>query len=173
MEDLERAPFDVVQIDSPNQRIIRRKRIFVAIPIAAAGVIFLMVLWEIVRQNLPAETLTHWPWRLKLLDLESGTTLLTVLVVVILTRTQYAETIRPAIGWTEQPATSGIGHILASRHTKDAKSCVIVNVFNGGGGSAVLVSVDYRVAIATQADVSEWLSHPLLYSTMDSYGLVN
>lgn len=171
MGDLERATFDIVQIDSPHQRIIRRKRIFVAFPIVFCGIIFLMVLWEIVRQNLPSETLKHWPWRLKLFDLGSGATLLTVLMVVVLTRTQYAETIRPAVGWTQRLVRGGVDYTLASRHVNKAKEFVIVNVFNGGGGSAVVVSVDYRIAFMAQAAVSEWLTHSLLYSGMDSYGL--
>jgi len=172
MADAEEETFDVVQVDSPHQRVIRRKRIFVAVPLTFAALVFLMVLWEILRQNIPAETLKHWPWRLELLNLEAGATVLTVLVVVVFTRTQYAEAVRPAIGWTLVPVRGGVDHSLAMHHIKDTKGLVIVNLFNGGGGGAVLVSIDYRVALATQADIPGWLSHPELHAALDRYGLL-
>ncbi|GIF31199.1 hypothetical protein Aut01nite_41850 [Actinoplanes utahensis] len=163
--------FDVVEIDSSLQRVIRRKRLFVAVPIAAGVLAFLMVVWEVIRQNVPDGYLKRWPWKLELLNLESGATVLTVLIVVVFTRMQYAETVRPSIGWTMGPVRSEAERSSAAYWLSDIRHMMIVNVFNGGGGGAVLVGVHYRVALSTQEHTSGWIDHAELYELLDSFGM--
>jgi hypothetical protein len=38
-----------------------------------------VLVWEIIGPNLPADVLQHWPWRLRIFDLQSGATIVTVL----------------------------------------------------------------------------------------------
>jgi len=149
--------FEVEELDSPIQRIVIRQKRFSLTPQIAVGLSGLTVCWEIVRQNLPPEVAKAWPWRLELLDLQSGTTVLTVFLAILFTRMQYAETIRPAIGWTFGIPPSRANLPLPAK--RNGRDLLAVNVFNGGGGRAVLLSVQYRFALTHEEHPSNWILH--------------
>jgi hypothetical protein len=163
------GPYRVEEIDSPLQRTIRRRRAFFAAPIAATILASIALSWEIVRQNLPANMLEHWPWRLRLLDLQSGATVVTVLGLLLFTRAQYAEIVRPVIGWS-------LRHELIDNHTqplKGAGTALILVIYNSGGGVAVVESATYRFARNEDEIPSPWISADQIHGYLASAGLQN
>jgi hypothetical protein len=161
--------FEVEELDSPIQRVVRRQTLFHRAPQVAIAIAALVVGWEIVRQNLSAGTVTSWPWRLKLLDLESGATVLTVFLVIAYTRMQYAETVRPIIGWTFTVPPLGV--ILPLPISRDRPDLLAVNMFNSGGGRAVVISVDYRFALLSEQVPSDWVRHDRFLHILAQRGL--
>jgi hypothetical protein len=131
----------------------------------------LLVVWEMLRQNLPDPMKEHWPWRLQLLDLGSGATVATVIAALVLTRMQYAQTVRPAIGFHQ---------VLTKGKTEELSVGVIdeatwkVEVYNGSSGILTVESLSYRVASTDVVDGAEipWLDHGGAGQVMRAAGLV-
>jgi hypothetical protein len=159
--------FDIEELDSPLQRVVARKKVYILAPAAGAAFALTLLVWEIVRRNLPADALRHWPWRLELLDLQSASTILTVLLIVLFTRMQYAETVRPVLGWTLVPPHRDGLPVPGSRD-----QLMMVNAFNGGNGGTVIESVRYRMALLGQPQPTPWLAHDAFYAALETAGLV-
>jgi hypothetical protein len=164
-----RSHYGVEEIDSPLQRTTHRRSAFFALPIAAEAIASALFFWEVLRQNLPPEILGHWPWKLRVFDLESGATIVTVLAVIILTRAQYAVSARPIIGGSLHP-------------TSQPESCSIpwerrpileLTIFNGGATAAAIKSFSYRLARNEDPTPSAWLSHDGMQKFMSETGLAS
>jgi hypothetical protein len=158
--------FAIEEIDSPIQRVIHRRWAFFVLPIAATIAALALMAWEIIRQNLPAGILLHWPWRLKLLDLQSGATVATVLILFLIARAQYAEAVRPVIGWSLRPARIRQRPSLL----KNPEDVLTLEIFNGGG-LAVIESVSYRFARNEDSVPSPWVSYDRFDEYMSRAGL--
>ncbi|MGK5684769.1 hypothetical protein [Actinoplanes sp. URMC 104] len=161
--------FPVEVLDSPDQRVTHRRRAFFLVPVIATSVAGGLLLWEVVRQNLPADVVAHWPWKLEVFDLESGATIVTVLAILLYTRAQYAETVRPVIGSALQLASP-----FEQGSDVDGQEPVLkLSIFNGGGGVAVVQSCTYRIARNEDAVPSPWLPYDRMQQYMTSVGLVS
>jgi hypothetical protein len=139
---------------SAQQRVVQRNRKYVMLPASALALALLLVSWQLIRENLPENSVQRWPWRLQLLDLQSSVTLFTVLVVLLFTRMQYAETLRPALGWSITPR----GGLTAIGHPGQEQGQWQVRMFNGGGGMAILSSIEYRIEFASDRPQNRWLT---------------
>ncbi|MER5925461.1 hypothetical protein [Streptomyces mirabilis] len=63
------------------------------------GVAVLLLGYSLFRENLSARLTRDWPWKLRLLDIESAVTAVLGMGGAALARAQYARTVRPAIGY--------------------------------------------------------------------------
>ena len=154
--------------DYPRQRVIRRNRVFVLLPITALLVSAALIIWEVARLNLSNTTRSQWPWRLNLLDLQSAATIFTVLLAIVLTRFQYAVVTRPMIGWGLHPADESF---LRDNLIDLPGAMWSIDAFNGGGGPATLESIHYKIAI-TPREPTRWLNYREAMSTLVADGMV-
>lgn len=126
------------------QRRIRRNRWLFTAPLVLLCVLGGVLVWEIVRGNIPAEARSHWPWRLELMSAEPLASLLAVSAGAVLARAQYARTVRPALGWRSE---------FVSGQLPGTAKAWSVGVLNGGQHNVVVDHVDYRLVLA--ADPAE------------------
>ncbi|MEU2394295.1 hypothetical protein [Streptomyces sp. NPDC007369] len=120
------------------QRRIRRSPMLFTAPLVLLCVLVAILLWEVVRANLPEATRAHWPWRLQLMSEEPLASLLAVTAGAVLARAQYARTVRPMLGW-RSAYTAG--------ELPGGEQAWSTGVFNGGQHTAALQSVDYRLVM--------------------------
>ncbi|NGO78762.1 hypothetical protein G6045_24340 [Streptomyces sp. YC504] len=129
-----------------RQRRVRRSPLLFTAPLVLLCLLLVVLGWEVVRGNIAADARAHWPWRLQLLDMEPLGSLLAVASGAVFARAQYARTVRPALGWRAEWVRDLI--------TADEYGWR-VGLVNGGQGTAVIESVDYRV-VRPGADAGEW-----------------
>ena len=133
-------------------------------PIRLLSVLFVVLVWEILRSNVPTSWLHNWPWRLTLLGVAPAAALAGGLLALIAARRQLTLTMEPHIGWASyRDASSVLGDHSAWR----------VMLGNSGGGRAIVQSVSYRVA-RTVADVEQqpWVSVDAAREKLVDLGLV-
>ncbi|MFG2879981.1 hypothetical protein ACGFYU_34050 [Streptomyces sp. NPDC048337] len=121
------------------QRRIRRNRWLFTAPLVLLCVLGAVLVWEIVRGNVPEASRTQWPWRLELMSAEPLASLLAVSAGAVLARAQYARTVRPALGWRSE--------YVAGQLPGTSKAWS-VGVLNGGQHNVVVDHVDYRLVLA-------------------------
>ncbi|MCX5014757.1 hypothetical protein OG765_27760 [Streptomyces sp. NBC_00555] len=124
---------------SETQRRIRRNRWLFTAPLVLLCVLAVVLIWEIVRGNIPEAARTHWPWRLQLMSAEPLASLLAVAAGAVLARAQYSRAIRPVLGWRSEFEPG-----LLPGSGKAWK----VGILNGGQNNAVLEQVDYHLVMA-------------------------
>ncbi|MEU8620639.1 hypothetical protein [Streptomyces sp. NPDC048623] len=117
---------------------MRRSPLLFTAPIVMLVLLTLVLGWEIVRGNMPAEARTEWPWRLQLLDMEPLGSLLAVAAGAVLARAQYARTVRPHLGWRAD-WTSG--------HLRGGVPEWQVGLLNGGSHTVVVEEYACRVVL--------------------------
>ncbi|GAA2867651.1 hypothetical protein Acy02nite_09890 [Actinoplanes cyaneus] len=141
-----------------TQRIVKRNWTLSVLPWLALGVAGVMLIWEIVRQNLPEAVRAQWPWRLQLLDLESGATVVTVVAALTLTRMQYAQAVRPSIRFMIT-LTEGIFEELNQTDLHSAQWKL--EMTNGGSSIVTVESIEYRIAPvhAVSSEEFRWLAY--------------
>ncbi|MFE9484982.1 hypothetical protein ACFYNF_00800 [Streptomyces sp. NPDC006641] len=134
------------------------------------GLTLLLLGYTLLQENLP-ERLTHtWPWKLKLLDIQSAVAAVLATGGAALARAQYARTIRPAIGY--------FGRVIADI-TPNHQLAWACQLFNGGQEVVVTVDLRYWVNYTSTAqangatDSSEWVTHQVATASIESCGLVN
>ncbi|MFE9663648.1 hypothetical protein [Streptomyces sp. NPDC005955] len=132
-----------------GQRLVRRSPALFTAPIVLLVVLALVLVWEVVRSNVTGELATQWPWRLRLMDMNPLGSLIAVAVAAVLTRTQYALAVRPALGWRSDWRPGSFG---------SEEETWQVGILNGGRQQAVVEAVDYRITLA-DGTVSDWLPH--------------
>ena len=150
--------------------MVRRNRVFVIMPWIILAAACLLLGWEIVRQNLPKDMLEKWPWRFQILDLESGSTIATVVAVLIFTRMQYAQTMRPAIGFRARPI--GESNELDLRNLDNVAWNITVH--NRGTGIATVDRIEYLIAAEERsvAKSIEWMAYDEARLALQRFGLV-
>lgn len=133
-------------------------------PVRLLVVLVLVLLWAILRQNLPASWVTRWPWRLVLLDVGTAAALAGGLLALIATRRQLTLTVEPHLGWVSSRDPSVIlGNQNAWR----------VVVHNSGGGRAIVQHVAWRVAeVGAALEDQSWVDVDAARSHLVSLGLV-
>nr|WP_236071248.1 hypothetical protein [Streptomyces polyasparticus] len=144
-----------------RQRRVRRSPLLFTAPLVLLCLLLVVLGWEIVRGNIAPDARRDWPWRLQLLDMEPLGSLLAVASGAVFARAQYARTVRPALGWRAE-WTAGL---LVEGET-GWRVCLV----NGGQGTAVIESVDYRV-VRAGADAGEWTDFTGLLAQLSAEGL--
>lgn len=81
-----------------KQRVVRRNMLLSRLLNASAAVALALLVYSVIRDNLPDQLQHTWPWRLKFLDVQSATTAALAALGASLARAQYARTVRPVIG---------------------------------------------------------------------------
>ncbi|MFE2874967.1 hypothetical protein ACFXG6_23620 [Streptomyces roseus] len=120
------------------QRRIRRNPWLFTAPLVLPCVLGAVLVWEVVRGNLPEAARAHWPWRLQLMPEEPLASLLAVAAGGVLARAQYARTVRPILGWRSD--------YVAGELPGEAKAWS-TGVFNGGQHNAAVHRIDYFVVM--------------------------
>ncbi|WP_329328716.1 hypothetical protein [Streptomyces luteogriseus] len=152
-------------LDDRQHRIHRSPLLFTA-PVVLLTALVFMTVWAMVMGNLPQAVRQEWPWRLALLDQEALGSLLAVALGCVFARAQYAQTVRPVIGWR--------GKVSSSRTGMSSKLVWVVEIRSGGTHNAVAASVEYYVqprgAETLPADVP-WHGYQAAIEELESLGL--
>jgi hypothetical protein len=128
----------------------------------------MLLLWAIIRQNLPASLISGWPWKIQLLDIQSASTAATITGGLILARAQYANTVRPMIGWTGN-------HVDVAGYAE--KAIWLVTVGNGCATPAYFQAEAYRVLLKTHGnskpadDAPQWMTRDDAIGLLSTAGL--
>ncbi|MER8183038.1 hypothetical protein [Kitasatospora sp. NPDC094015] len=126
-----------------QQRVVRRNALLSRLLTAVVVLSVLLLVHSVVRSNLSAGTLTHWPWRLQLLDTQSAATAAVASAGAALARAQYARAVRPALGHTGR-AKAGLA--------PDGRLVWVSELLNAGQDIAVVRQVRYLVETAPGVD---------------------
>jgi hypothetical protein len=123
--------------EGTSQRLVYRNRSLDSAPICVLAVLVLILIWEIIRANLPTTWLHDWPWRIDVLGVASAAALTGALAALVAARRQFAQTIEPHLGWSgsDESGSSSLG-----RNTRWYTELV-----NSGGGLAVVRNIEYRI----------------------------
>ena len=133
-------------------------------PVRILGLLLIALVWEILRSNLPADVLARWPWRLSLLGVAPTAALAGGLLALIATRRQLTLSVEPHLGWVSSRDASVILR---------ENSAWRVQVFNSGGGRAIIERVCYRIVPkGLDAKDCDWVSVDAARKSMTSLGLV-
>lgn len=143
-------------------RKIGRSFVLFKVPMGLVILLFLMLLWEIVRTNLEPGARDSGMWRLSLLDRPSAASLLAVAMGLTFARAQYARAVRPLIGWRAQPRSNEYG--MNGRHVWH------VEMRNGGTHSVAVDEVSYRLR-HRQGWGGEWVSHRSMVAGLEQLSL--
>lgn len=151
---------------SDAQRRIRRSPLLFTAPLIFLVLLSAVLIWEMTRANVTAETRTEWPWRLQLIAPEALGSLLAVAAGAVLARAQYARTVSPYLGWR--------GAWVKGQLTENA-SAWRVGILNGGQHLAVVESWDCRVVMKGARDLADapWGSVRSAAAELTDAGLVD
>ncbi|MEV4613870.1 hypothetical protein AB0K43_14915 [Kitasatospora sp. NPDC049258] len=143
--------------DQYQQRVVRRNALLSRLLTAVVVLSVLLLLYSVVRGNLPADSLAHWPWRLQLLDTQSAATAAVASAGAALARAQYARAVRPALGHT--------GRVKAGL-APGGRLAWVSELLNGGQDTAVVRQIRYLAALTPGADPSLPV-HPPRWRTVE------
>ncbi|MER5636755.1 hypothetical protein ABT095_07365 [Kitasatospora sp. NPDC002227] len=104
-----------------KQRVVRRNALLSRLLNAAAAAMLALLVYSVVQDNLSDQLQHSWPWRLRLLDVQSATTAALAVLGACLARAQYARTVRPALGHSGR-AVDGVAPF-----GQRAWACVLTN----------------------------------------------
>ncbi|KQV17102.1 MULTISPECIES: hypothetical protein [unclassified Kitasatospora] len=121
-----------------RQRVVRRNTLLSRLLNAAAAVALALLVYSVIRDNLPDQLRGSWPWKLKFLDIQSATTAALAALGASLARAQYARTVRPALGHSGR-AVDGMAPF-----GQRAWACSLTNA---GQDVAVVSEISYLVTL--------------------------
>lgn len=142
--------------------IIRRSRIFVLLPSIILGLLVLNLIWDIIKINLDPGVIKQWPWRFNLLDISTCATLAGIVAGLLLTRAQFARSIRPAIGWRAW-------EVKKSNYLVD--SAWTVYLYNHGPGNCQVNKARYSYAL-TDRPPSGWKTWDMTVEELADMGMM-
>ncbi|MFI6638620.1 hypothetical protein [Streptomyces sp. NPDC050504] len=137
------------------QRVVHRSGLFSRLLLALVVLALLFFAYTVVRENLSARTVRDWPWRFRLMDLQSATAALIATSGAALARAQYARTVRPVLGH--------FGRTVADV-APEGRLAWACHLFNGAQDVATVTDMGYWVVFTSSAraqgaeDASRWLS---------------
>lgn len=152
------------------QRVVQRSGMFSRLLLVLVGLALLLLCYTVLRGNLPERLTSAWPWKLKLLDIQSAVAAVLATGGATLARAQYARTVRPALGY--------LGRVIDDV-APDNQMAWVCHLFNGGQEVAIVVSLTYRIEYTPAAradgttDPSDWVTHQVAAESMESRGLVH
>lgn len=150
------------------QRVVRRNGLFSRLVLVLVVASLLLLCYSVLRENLPDRLTATWPWKLRLLDVQSATTATIGTVGASLARAQYARAVRPALGH--------FGRAIAELAPggRLAWGCHLIN---GAQDVAITQEISYRVRFTVpprRSDVQDepgWGSSQDATAAMESRGL--
>lgn len=150
------------------QRVVRRNGLFSRLMLAVAGACLLLLCYSVLRENLPSRLTGSWPWKLRLLDIQSATTAAIGTVGALLARAQYARAVRPALGYFGRTMAdvAPVGRLVWACH-----------LINGAQDVAVVDAIDYQVRFTPSAlsdgavNSTDWGSSLDAVASLSSRGL--
>ncbi|WP_328892653.1 hypothetical protein [Streptomyces sp. NBC_00236] len=150
------------------QRVVRRNGLFSRLVLVLVGASVLLLCYSVLRENLPDRLTVNWPWKLRLLDIQSATTATIATVGASLARAQYARAIRPALGY--------FGRAMAELAPGErlAWGC---HMINGAQDVAIVQEMSYQVRFTESASQensrngTEWVDVHTAAATIESRGL--
>ncbi|WP_141983294.1 hypothetical protein [Saccharothrix saharensis] len=148
-----------------HQRVVRRSRTFVVLPISVFAVLLGDLCWEITRVNVDASSQAGLPWRITLLGVPAAAALTGLVGSLVLARGQFARSVRPSLGWSGN--TLGEGAMMGSK----AAWTVFVN--NGGPGSCVVEQIHYRLILHSDDDRNSLASHERWVTFQEVFDALN
>ncbi|MFJ3705470.1 MULTISPECIES: hypothetical protein [Streptomyces] len=119
------------------QRVVGKNRLFSRLVTTLVFVSMALLCYSVWRENAPAHLTRAWPWKLRLLDLQSATTAAVGSLGAALARGQYARAVRPALGYH--------GRVVAGL-APDGRLTWACYLINAAQDVAVMDRVDYHVA---------------------------
>ena len=149
---------------------MKRSGVFSTLLASLGAVALLLLLHSIIRENVPAEWRQTWPWKLKLLDLQSATTAVIGTLGAYLARAQYARAVRPAIGYFGRVTDD------VAPHGKLAWTCHLIN---GAQDLATVTAVSYVVRLSSAGagapadDEPRWMAYQETISAIESQDLTD
>ncbi|MFE9855807.1 hypothetical protein [Streptomyces sp. NPDC005780] len=152
------------------QRVIHRSGLFSRFLLALVGLALLLLGHTVLRENVPERLTGTWPWKLRLLDIQSAVAAVLATGGAALARAQYARTIRPALGY--------FGRVVADV-APDNQLAWVCHLFNGGQEVAVTAELRYRIDYTSTArtdgatDSSEWVTHQVATASIETRGLLS
>ncbi|GAA1359085.1 hypothetical protein [Streptomyces beijiangensis] len=152
------------------QRVIHRSGLFSRLLLVLVGLALLLLSYTLLRENLPQRLLRTWPWKLKLLDIQSAVAGVLATGGATLARAQYARTIRPALGF--------FGRVIADV-APGVQLAWVSHFYNGGQGVAVTEDLSYWIDYTSSAradgatNSSAWVTHQVATASIESRGLLN
>lgn len=153
-----------------TQRVIHRNGLFSRLLLVLVGVAVLLLGYTLIRENLPQRLTRDWPWKLKLLDVQSAVAAVLATGGASLARAQYARTVRPAIGY--------FGRVIEGLAPGNRLAWVC-HLFNGGQDVAVTTDLSYRITYTSAAlaqgatDSADWVTHQAVLASIESRGLLH
>lgn len=127
-----------------TQRVFRRSWWFSRFLTVLVCIAVALLLHSVVRENFSGSLTREWPWKLKLLDLQSASACVLTTAGAMGARAQYARAVRPALGYS--------GRVKADI-APDGQLAWICTLFNGGQDMAVITEVSYWIEFTTEARV--------------------
>ena len=150
------APGRPVLVDRPSALDVWPVRLLVFLVV--------VLLWAILRENLPPSWTSRWPWKLQLVDVAPAAALAGGLLALIATRRQLTLTVEPHLGWS---STRDASVVLGK------KSAWRVVVDNSGGGRAIIQAVEYRVVpVGKDIEAQPWATVDAARAQLVGLGLV-
>jgi hypothetical protein len=150
------------------QTRVHRNTFYYVIPIVLFGISSLLLLWSIIRLNIPDSVRTEWPWKVQLLDIQSATTATTIAGGLVFARAQYATAVRPMISW--------MSSVIEAKEFS-SEFVWLVRVVNGSTSPASFHYPEYRVILnqkygdrTDQADPI-WISYDEATALLNANGL--
>lgn len=121
-------------IESGQQRRIKRNWKFSIVPATALFMALTSLVWELIRQNMPAD---QWPWTVATLGVAPAATLSGLFLSLILAREQFARSSRPNLSWSS--------HGLENKSVKG--NVYTATLMNAGPGIANVAKATYSLEI--------------------------
>nr|WTB32366.1 hypothetical protein OG781_25395 [Streptomyces sp. NBC_00830] len=152
-----------------SQRVNHRSGLFSQLLLVLLGLALLLLGYTLLRQNLPERLIHRWPWKLRILDVQSAVAAVLATGGAALARAQYARTVRPDPGY--------FGRVAADVAPRDQLAWVC-HLFTGGQEGAATTGLSYRIAdtAATHAngarDSSEWVDQQGAIASIEARGLL-
>jgi len=147
--------------------VVERSRLYFVAPIAIIGIVFLNLIWEVIRSNVGSRLISEWPFRFTMIDAATTATILAVFVSLFMGRLQWARALRPGIG-------SAIDDEGAVFHPDS--DIWRFWLYNAGPGGGVIVKIEYYVRFMDQPESDaavNWVPVSVVNDQLKSRGLVD
>ncbi|WP_405701136.1 hypothetical protein OG209_28650 [Streptomyces sp. NBC_01383] len=137
-----------------SQRVVQRSVLFSRLLLVMVILSVMFLGYSLVRENLPARLTSTWPWKLRLLDIQSAVAAVLASGGAALARAQYARTVRPVLGH--------FGRVNADM-APGGQLAWVCHLFNGGQEVAVVTDLSYWIVYTPEAhargvrDSSRWV----------------
>ena len=146
-----------------SQRVVSRNALTFRAPQAVFWFLIVDILWEVVKENRPANPSPPFPWWFTVFNLSTGVTAAGIFGSLLIARSQFARAIRPALGFFQDERAGSIRVTLPARWT--------VRMTNGGPGACTVLRCEWRYALSGQEPEDSWLSWQDTIAGLTAHGI--